>query len=120
MCSTGNHAEVSPVEAVPASAEWTGEVLPLEPVDELTATSRSATSCRPPPTGRTALITSCGKTISIFQRVTATAISLAAGEVRSRQAAWPVCGLAVSGGGRPSPGGTRVTGQPSRARACWW
>ena len=36
MCSTGNHVEVPPVEAVPASAEWKGEVLPLEPVDELT------------------------------------------------------------------------------------
>jgi len=36
MCSTGNHAEVAPVEAVPAGAEWTGEVLPLEPVEELT------------------------------------------------------------------------------------
>jgi 7,8-dihydropterin-6-yl-methyl-4-(beta-D-ribofuranosyl)aminobenzene 5'-phosphate synthase len=36
MCGTGNHAEVPPVEALPASAEWKGEVLPLEPVDELT------------------------------------------------------------------------------------
>src|SRR5215469_16413995 len=36
MCGTGNHAEVPPVEAVPASADWKGEVLPLEPVDELT------------------------------------------------------------------------------------
>jgi 7,8-dihydropterin-6-yl-methyl-4-(beta-D-ribofuranosyl)aminobenzene 5'-phosphate synthase len=35
MCGTGNHAEVPPVEALPASAEWKGEVLPLEPVDEL-------------------------------------------------------------------------------------
>jgi 7,8-dihydropterin-6-yl-methyl-4-(beta-D-ribofuranosyl)aminobenzene 5'-phosphate synthase len=35
MCGTGNHAGVPPVEALPASAEWKGEVLPLEPVDEL-------------------------------------------------------------------------------------
>jgi hypothetical protein len=35
MCDTGNHAEVTPAEALPASLEWTGEVLPLEPVDEL-------------------------------------------------------------------------------------
>ena len=36
MCDAGNHAEGSPVEALPANAEWKGEVLPLEPVDELT------------------------------------------------------------------------------------
>ena len=35
MCDTGNHAEVTPVEALPTSVEWKGEVLPLEPVDEL-------------------------------------------------------------------------------------
>ena len=35
MCDTGNHAEVTAVEALPASVEWKGEVLPLEPVDEL-------------------------------------------------------------------------------------
>src|SRR5512146_936092 len=35
MCDTGNPAHVTPVEAFPASVEWTGEVLPLEPVDEL-------------------------------------------------------------------------------------
>ena len=35
MCDTGNPAHVAPVEAVLASAEWKGEVLPLEPVDEL-------------------------------------------------------------------------------------
>jgi 7,8-dihydropterin-6-yl-methyl-4-(beta-D-ribofuranosyl)aminobenzene 5'-phosphate synthase len=35
MCGTGNYAEVPPVEALPASAEWKGEVLRLEPVDEL-------------------------------------------------------------------------------------
>ena len=36
MCDAGKHAEGSPVEALPASAEWKGEVLALEPVDELT------------------------------------------------------------------------------------
>ena len=36
MCDACNHAEGSPVEALPASAEWKGEVLALEPVDELT------------------------------------------------------------------------------------
>jgi 7,8-dihydropterin-6-yl-methyl-4-(beta-D-ribofuranosyl)aminobenzene 5'-phosphate synthase len=35
MCGTGDHAEVPPVEALPASAEWKGEVLALEPVDEM-------------------------------------------------------------------------------------
>jgi 7,8-dihydropterin-6-yl-methyl-4-(beta-D-ribofuranosyl)aminobenzene 5'-phosphate synthase len=35
MCSTGSHAEAPPVQAWPATAEWKGEVLPLEPVDEL-------------------------------------------------------------------------------------
>ena len=35
MCDTGNHTEVTPVEALPASVEWQGEVLPLEPVDKL-------------------------------------------------------------------------------------
>ena len=35
MCDTGNDAEVTPVEALPASVEWKGDVLPLEPVDEL-------------------------------------------------------------------------------------
>jgi len=35
MCDPGNHAEVTPVEALPASAGWKGDVLPLEPVDEL-------------------------------------------------------------------------------------
>ena len=35
MCDAGNRAEVAPVEAVPASLEWKGEILPLEPVDEL-------------------------------------------------------------------------------------
>jgi 7,8-dihydropterin-6-yl-methyl-4-(beta-D-ribofuranosyl)aminobenzene 5'-phosphate synthase len=34
MCDT-NSAEVAPVEAWTANAEWTGEVLALEPVDEL-------------------------------------------------------------------------------------
>jgi len=36
MCDAGDHAVVPPVEAVPAGAEWKGEVLKLEPVDELT------------------------------------------------------------------------------------
>jgi len=35
MCDPGNHAEATPVEALPASAGWKGEVHPLEPVDEL-------------------------------------------------------------------------------------
>jgi 7,8-dihydropterin-6-yl-methyl-4-(beta-D-ribofuranosyl)aminobenzene 5'-phosphate synthase len=35
LCVTGDRAEVAPVEALPASLEWKGEVLPLEPVDEL-------------------------------------------------------------------------------------
>ena len=35
MCDTGNQGEVPPAEALPASVEWKGEVLRLEPVDEL-------------------------------------------------------------------------------------
>jgi 7,8-dihydropterin-6-yl-methyl-4-(beta-D-ribofuranosyl)aminobenzene 5'-phosphate synthase len=35
VCDTGNDAAVTPVEALPANLEWRGEVLPLEPVDEL-------------------------------------------------------------------------------------
>jgi len=35
LCDTGDGADVAPVEALPADLEWTGEVLPLEPVDEL-------------------------------------------------------------------------------------
>jgi len=35
MCDTGNRAEVTPAEALPTSLEWKGEVLRLEPVDEL-------------------------------------------------------------------------------------
>jgi 7,8-dihydropterin-6-yl-methyl-4-(beta-D-ribofuranosyl)aminobenzene 5'-phosphate synthase len=35
MCGAGEHADLPPVEAVPAGAEWKGEVLQLEPVDEL-------------------------------------------------------------------------------------
>src|ERR1035437_8654836 len=35
MCEIGNRAEVTPVEALPATLEWKGEVLPLEPVDGL-------------------------------------------------------------------------------------
>ena len=33
MCDGDNRAEVTPAEALPASLEWKGEVLPLEPVD---------------------------------------------------------------------------------------
>jgi len=36
MCGSGEQASAGPVEALPASLEWRGEVLPLEPVDELT------------------------------------------------------------------------------------
>jgi hypothetical protein len=35
MCDSGDRAEAGPVEALPADLEWKGEVLPLEPVDEL-------------------------------------------------------------------------------------
>ena len=35
MCDTDDRAEVIAAESLPASLEWTGEVLPLEPVDEL-------------------------------------------------------------------------------------
>ena len=35
MCTTDDPAGVAPVEALPSDAEWKGEVLPLEPVDEL-------------------------------------------------------------------------------------
>ncbi|HTP17493.1 MAG TPA: MBL fold metallo-hydrolase [Streptosporangiaceae bacterium] len=35
MCATDDPADVPPVEALPSAAEWRGEVLPLEPVDEL-------------------------------------------------------------------------------------
>ena len=35
MCTTDDPADVTPVEALPSDAEWKGEVLPLEPVDEL-------------------------------------------------------------------------------------
>ena len=35
MCDTDNRAGVTPVEALPATVEWKGEVLVLEPVDEL-------------------------------------------------------------------------------------
>lgn len=35
MCDSGNRAEATPAEALPANMEWKGEVLPLEPVDEL-------------------------------------------------------------------------------------
>ena len=35
MCQTSDPAEVAAAGELPASVEWTGEVLPLEPVDEL-------------------------------------------------------------------------------------
>ena len=35
MCETGNRADVIAAESLPATLEWKGEVLPLEPVDEL-------------------------------------------------------------------------------------
>jgi hypothetical protein len=35
MCEDHGHGHVPPVEARPADAAWTGEVLPLEPVDEV-------------------------------------------------------------------------------------
>jgi 7,8-dihydropterin-6-yl-methyl-4-(beta-D-ribofuranosyl)aminobenzene 5'-phosphate synthase len=35
MCDDGGHAHVPPVEAVPTDADWAGEVVPLEPVDEM-------------------------------------------------------------------------------------
>jgi 7,8-dihydropterin-6-yl-methyl-4-(beta-D-ribofuranosyl)aminobenzene 5'-phosphate synthase len=35
MCDANDDALVTPVDAIPADVEWKGEVLPLEPVDEL-------------------------------------------------------------------------------------
>ena len=35
MCSTDDDGPVAPAEALPANLDWNGEVLPLEPVDEL-------------------------------------------------------------------------------------
>ena len=35
MCDTDDRAGVTAAESLPASLEWQGEVLPLEPVDEL-------------------------------------------------------------------------------------
>jgi 7,8-dihydropterin-6-yl-methyl-4-(beta-D-ribofuranosyl)aminobenzene 5'-phosphate synthase len=35
MCDTDDRADVTAAEAFPAALEWKGEVLPLEPVDEL-------------------------------------------------------------------------------------
>ena len=35
MCEAGNRAEVIAAESLPSTSEWKGEVLPLEPVDEL-------------------------------------------------------------------------------------
>jgi 7,8-dihydropterin-6-yl-methyl-4-(beta-D-ribofuranosyl)aminobenzene 5'-phosphate synthase len=36
MCDDRGHVHVPPVEAVPTEAGWTGEVVPLAPVDEVT------------------------------------------------------------------------------------
>ena len=35
VCGTGDRPEVTLAEALPADLGWKGEVLPLEPVDEL-------------------------------------------------------------------------------------
>ena len=35
MCDAHDGEPVAPVDAVPEGAEWRGEVLPLEPVDEI-------------------------------------------------------------------------------------
>lgn len=35
MCDDSSHVHVPPVEAIPTDADWAGEVLPLEPVDEV-------------------------------------------------------------------------------------
>ena len=35
MCDDHGHVHVPPVEAIPADAEWRGELLPLEPVDSV-------------------------------------------------------------------------------------
>jgi 7,8-dihydropterin-6-yl-methyl-4-(beta-D-ribofuranosyl)aminobenzene 5'-phosphate synthase len=35
MCGTGDHADVTLAETLPADLDWKGQVLPLEPVDEL-------------------------------------------------------------------------------------
>ena len=35
MCQADDYSGVAPVEAVPATLEWKGEVVGLEPVDEL-------------------------------------------------------------------------------------
>jgi 7,8-dihydropterin-6-yl-methyl-4-(beta-D-ribofuranosyl)aminobenzene 5'-phosphate synthase len=35
MCDDHGHVQVPPVEAIPTDAGWTGEVVPLEPVDEV-------------------------------------------------------------------------------------
>jgi 7,8-dihydropterin-6-yl-methyl-4-(beta-D-ribofuranosyl)aminobenzene 5'-phosphate synthase len=48
VCDTSDGAGLAPVEAWPADVEWTGEVLPLEPVDELS------------------VLTVCDNTIDVF------------------------------------------------------
>jgi hypothetical protein len=35
VCSTDDNRPVTALDALPADVEWTGEVVPLEPVDEL-------------------------------------------------------------------------------------
>ncbi len=35
MCDDHGHVQVPPVESIPTDAGWTGEVVPLEPVDEV-------------------------------------------------------------------------------------
>jgi 7,8-dihydropterin-6-yl-methyl-4-(beta-D-ribofuranosyl)aminobenzene 5'-phosphate synthase len=35
MCDDRGHVHVPPVEAIPADADWKGEVVPLEPVDDV-------------------------------------------------------------------------------------
>ncbi len=41
MCQDSGHHEVPAVEAVPAEADWPGEVLALEPVDEVKVSRRT-------------------------------------------------------------------------------
>jgi 7,8-dihydropterin-6-yl-methyl-4-(beta-D-ribofuranosyl)aminobenzene 5'-phosphate synthase len=48
VCDVGDVRGLTPVEAWPADADWTGEVLPLEPVDELS------------------VLTVCDNTIDVF------------------------------------------------------
>ena len=48
MCQDHGHVHVPPVEAIPADTDWNGEVLPLEPVDEVS------------------VLTVCDNTVDIF------------------------------------------------------